>query len=72
MVFGGVAGLLRSSSPTLFALASGAQWFSIGGTYWGEDFRRVFRFYYNLPMPTDSRSEGPDVTELDACTPTTP
>jgi len=34
LLFGGVAGILRSSTPTLFAIASGIQWFTLGSTYW--------------------------------------
>ncbi|KAL9594070.1 MAG: hypothetical protein Q9219_007235 [cf. Caloplaca sp. 3 TL-2023] len=32
---GGAAGILRSSTPGLFALASGAQWALLGSTYYG-------------------------------------
>jgi hypothetical protein len=35
VLFGGVAGILRSSSPTIFAIVSGIQWFTLGSTYWG-------------------------------------
>jgi len=35
MVVGGFAGVIRSSTPTLFALASGVQWFTLGTTFWG-------------------------------------
>jgi hypothetical protein len=36
LLFGGVAGILKSSTPTLFAIASGIQWFTLGSTYWGQ------------------------------------
>lgn len=32
---GGTAGLTRSSTPGLFATASGIQTFALGSTYWG-------------------------------------
>jgi len=32
---GGVGGVLRSNTPTLFALLSGAQWFTLGSTFYG-------------------------------------
>jgi hypothetical protein len=35
MLVGGFAGVIRSSTPTLFALASGIQWFTLGTTFWG-------------------------------------
>ena len=35
MLVGGFAGIIRSSTPTLFALASGIQWFTLGTTFWG-------------------------------------
>lgn len=34
LVVGGFAGVIRSSTPTLFALASGIQWFTLGTTFW--------------------------------------
>ncbi|KAI9785375.1 MAG: hypothetical protein M1839_000394 [Geoglossum umbratile] len=34
LVVGGVSGLIRSSSPMLFAAASGIQWFALGSTFW--------------------------------------
>jgi len=34
IVVGGFAGVIRSSTPTLFALASGIQWFTLGTTFW--------------------------------------
>lgn len=36
MLIGGFAGVMRSTSPTLFALASGIQWFTLGTAFWGE------------------------------------
>ncbi|MCJ1339718.1 hypothetical protein MMC09_005008 [Bachmanniomyces sp. S44760] len=33
LIFGGTAGIIRSSHPTLFALYSGLQWFLIGTSY---------------------------------------
>jgi uncharacterized membrane protein len=35
LLWGGVAGILRSTSPTLVALACGIEWFTVGSTYWG-------------------------------------
>jgi hypothetical protein len=35
LVVGGFGGVIRSSTPTLFALASGIQWFTLGTTFWG-------------------------------------
>ncbi|KZF26517.1 hypothetical protein L228DRAFT_242991 [Xylona heveae TC161] len=32
---GGIAGLVRSQTPTLFAFASSTQWFTLGTAYWG-------------------------------------
>ena len=32
LLFGAVSGVLRSTTPTLFALASGIQWFTLGST----------------------------------------
>jgi hypothetical protein len=37
LLVGGFAGIVRSSTPTLFALASGAQWFALGSTFTGMD-----------------------------------
>ncbi|OBT83948.1 hypothetical protein VE02_06840 [Pseudogymnoascus sp. 03VT05] len=34
LLFGAVSGVLRSTTPTLFALASGLQWFTLGSTFW--------------------------------------
>jgi len=34
MLVGSFAGVIRSSTPTLFALASGVQWFALGTTFW--------------------------------------
>ncbi|KAE9372353.1 hypothetical protein N431DRAFT_439465 [Stipitochalara longipes BDJ] len=34
MLVGGFAGVIRSTTPTLFALASGIQWFTLGSTFW--------------------------------------
>lgn len=36
MTIGAFAGVIRSSTPALFALASGVQWFTLGGTFWGK------------------------------------
>ncbi|TVY24933.1 hypothetical protein LHYA1_G006249 [Lachnellula hyalina] len=33
IIFGGFAGVARSSTPTLFALASGIQWFTLASTF---------------------------------------
>jgi hypothetical protein len=35
LLVGGAAGVLRSTTPTLFALASAIQWFVLGSTFWG-------------------------------------
>jgi len=35
IIFGGFAGVARSSTPTLFALASGIQWFTLASTFSG-------------------------------------
>ena len=35
LALGGVAGLFRSITPTLFAVASGVQCFTLGTTFWG-------------------------------------
>ena len=35
MLFGAFAGTVRSSTPVLFALASGFQWFTLGTAFWG-------------------------------------
>jgi hypothetical protein len=42
---GAVSGILRSTTPFLFAMASGIQWSALGGTFWGEPAisRRVIR-----------------------------
>ncbi|KAI9051589.1 hypothetical protein LZ554_004633 [Drepanopeziza brunnea f. sp. 'monogermtubi'] len=34
LLFGGFAGVIRSNTPFLFALASGIQWSVLGGTFW--------------------------------------
>lgn len=34
-IVGGFAGLSRLSTPGLFALVSGFQWFALGSTFWG-------------------------------------
>ncbi|KFY35220.1 hypothetical protein V494_06103 [Pseudogymnoascus sp. VKM F-4513 (FW-928)] len=34
LLFGAISGVLRSTTPTLFALASGIQWFTLGSTFW--------------------------------------
>jgi hypothetical protein len=36
MLVGGFAGVIRSNTPTLFALASGIQWFTLGTAFWGK------------------------------------
>jgi hypothetical protein len=36
LLVGGTAGVLRSTTPTLFALASAVQWFTLGSTFWGK------------------------------------
>ena len=36
LIVGGVSGVLRSTTPMLFALASGIQWFTLGSTFWGQ------------------------------------
>jgi hypothetical protein len=36
LIVGGFAGVIRSSTPFLFALASGIQWFTLGTTFWGK------------------------------------
>jgi len=36
MTIGAFAGVIRSTTPTLFALASGIQWFALGTTFWGQ------------------------------------
>lgn len=33
---GAVAGIVRTSTPILFSLVSGAQWFSLGTSYYGQ------------------------------------
>lgn len=34
-MFSGIAaGIIRDSTPALFALASGIQWFALGSSYW--------------------------------------
>nr|XP_036583585.1 uncharacterized protein CTRU02_06224 [Colletotrichum truncatum]KAF6792728.1 hypothetical protein CTRU02_06224 [Colletotrichum truncatum] len=34
-LFSGIAaGIIRDSTPALFAIASGVQWFALGSTYW--------------------------------------
>ncbi|MCJ1247781.1 hypothetical protein MMC30_004996 [Trapelia coarctata] len=35
LVFGSVAGIIRSPHPIIFAVAAGAQWFALGTTFWG-------------------------------------
>ncbi|KAF2429697.1 hypothetical protein EJ08DRAFT_697969 [Tothia fuscella] len=35
LLFGTTAGILRSSTPALFATAASLQWALLGGTYWG-------------------------------------
>lgn len=35
LLVGGISGLIRSSTPGLFAVASGIQWFALGSTFWG-------------------------------------
>jgi len=34
LIFGATVGTLRTKTPILFSLASGAQWFAIGSTFW--------------------------------------
>ncbi|KAF2489633.1 hypothetical protein BU16DRAFT_471127, partial [Lophium mytilinum] len=34
ILVGGAAGIVRSSTPVLFATASGLQWFAVGSTFW--------------------------------------
>lgn len=34
LVVGGVSGVVRSTTPVLFAAASGIQWFALGSTFW--------------------------------------
>jgi len=34
MLIGAFSGVVRSTTPTLFALASGIQWFTLGTTFW--------------------------------------
>jgi hypothetical protein len=35
LLVGGIGGTLRSSTPILFALVSGIQWFALGSTFYG-------------------------------------
>lgn len=35
LLYGGVAGVLRSAHPVLFAVAAGVQWSALGSTFWG-------------------------------------
>jgi predicted benzoate:H+ symporter BenE len=41
ILVGGVAGIVRSTTPILFATASGFQWFAVGSTFWGMPFDQV-------------------------------
>ncbi|KAI9734483.1 MAG: hypothetical protein M1818_006872 [Claussenomyces sp. TS43310] len=34
LFFGGVSGVLRATTPLLFSLATGIQWFTLGSTFW--------------------------------------
>ncbi|KAI4210624.1 MAG: hypothetical protein LQ351_006503 [Letrouitia transgressa] len=34
LVVGGIVGILRSSTPALYTIASGLQWFTMGSTFW--------------------------------------
>lgn len=36
LLYGGVAGVLRSAHPILFAIAAGIQWSALGSTFWGQ------------------------------------
>lgn len=36
LLVGGIGGIVRSSTPGLFAIASGLQWAALGTTYYGE------------------------------------
>jgi hypothetical protein len=38
LVVGGFGGILRGSTPFLFSLVSGIQWFTLGSTFWGRYF----------------------------------
>ena len=40
-MFGGVAGILRSGHPVLFAIGAGIQWSALGSTFWGQSLLRT-------------------------------
>ncbi|KAI9698641.1 MAG: hypothetical protein M1836_003750 [Candelina mexicana] len=41
-ILGSVSGLIRSSTPGLFAAASGIQWFALGSSFWDSPATRGF------------------------------
>jgi hypothetical protein len=45
ILVGAFAGVIRSSTPILFALASGIQWFTLGTTFWGKSKRYTLSLY---------------------------
>jgi len=52
LFFGGVSGVLRTTTPLLFALGAGVQWFTLGATFWGA--RAIFLQKSGLERRTSS------------------
>lgn len=48
MTIGAFAGVIRSSTPALFALASGIQWFTLGTSFWGMRFLAVMVIFADI------------------------
>ena len=44
VLFGSVAGILRSAHPVLFAAGAGMQWFGLGAVFWGKHLVRSLDF----------------------------
>ena len=40
LLYGGVAGTLRSAHPVVFTIAAGIQWSALGSTFWGQSFQK--------------------------------
>lgn len=52
LLYGGVAGVLRSAHPILFAIAAGIQWSALGSTFWATR-ATITHTYYPNPSQKD-------------------
>ncbi|CAF9918637.1 MAG: hypothetical protein ALECFALPRED_000772 [Alectoria fallacina] len=55
LLYGGVAGVLHSAHPNLFAIAAGIQWSALGSTFWATR-ATIIHTYYPSPSQKDRLS----------------